>query len=231
MNPYDEALIKMVDARIAAAQKKVIDYATVVSRDPAGVGATIRFDADSGAVDAKVFGHVHVAQDDRVLAVLNKGQWLIVGSFSRRFLGECSNRTFGPAITAVTSSSTFVDMPSNTVASMTKRYDATALRVRLVATFWGSVVDDVARTGVRTVGTPGTLTATTWTASDTVGGKMEIDAAFVRVTVVTDFRMIDVPAGDYTFTARWRRDSGTGELRMVDKDLVELSVDEMFRRD
>lgn len=229
MTKFDEGLIRMVDARIEAALRRTEAYGTVASRDTAGPGAMVTMDGSTVAVPAKVFGHVHTFEGDRVALVLIENKWCVVGTFARRQLAEASSRGFGPVGNQVTSSSTYVDMPGPTqIASFNKRYDGTGVRFQILTTMWASVVDTYAQVAVRMAGQAGTETASTFTAVDIYMGRIELDTAFVRGTIACTIRQV-IPAGDYTFTARWRRASGTGELRQDDHDQTSLEADEVFR--
>lgn len=229
MTAFDEALIRMVDARIAAAVRRTVAMGTVVARDEAGTGATVIFDGATTSVPVKVFGHVHTIAGDRVGLQLFNTTWVVVGTFARRQLGEASIRTFGPGVAASTASATFVDAPSDTSLLMTKRYDATMLQLRLHMTTWASVTDTEVQSAVRIEGAPGTDAAVTFTPIDVTMGYMQYDATGIRVSLMGQARIINVPAGEYTLTARWRRAAGTGNCLMDSDDLVTLEADEQFR--
>jgi hypothetical protein len=225
----DEAEIRAIDARIAAAMVKQRDFGTVITRDTTGPGATVLFDNATTPQPVKVLGHVNCFPDDRVVVELFKTTWVVVGSFVRRGLGETTASSSGPAGAANTSSATFVDMPSNTTALFTKRYSDTLVRFRLWATTWTSIANTEMQSAVRIQGTPGTATEVTFTAVDVAVGYIEYDSVGVRASVHGQARSTTIPAGDFTLTARWRRAAGTGACIMDSHDLIILEADELHR--
>lgn len=228
MTTFDEAMVRMVDARIAAAQRKLRDHGTVVQRDTTGPGALVTFDGSTAPTPVKVLGHVHCFEGDRVVLDLYKDRWVITGTFARRELGEFNTRTYGPLGSGTTTSATFVDMPSDTsITEFTKRYDATSVQLRLVATFWATAAV-VAETAVRISGTPGTDTALTFTPIEHIMAYEQLQNTPIRSTLHGQTRQV-FGAGSYTLTARWRRVSGAGTMSMNETDLITLEADERFR--
>lgn len=224
---FDEALIRMVDARIAAAQVKNRDFGVVVQRDTTGPGALVVFDGASGATPVKVLAHVDCFEGDRVALELVRTTWVVVGTFARHSVAQYSTRTYGPVGSGTTSSTTAVDMPSSTaLPAVVKRYDDTGISISLTATLWATATT-AAETSVYIQGTPGTETASTFTPlvyimcnAPLVGGTAS------RTTFHGNARGV-IPAGSYTLTARWRRSSGSvATLSMNESDMVTLQADE-----
>lgn len=229
MSQYDEGLIRVMDARIAAAGLRRDAFGVVEARDTTGPGAMVTMDGSTVAVPVKVFGHVHCIEDDRVALTLIEGTWCVIGTFGRRTLAEASSRVVGPGVAGTTTSGSYVDMPvPPQVVSFIKRYDATAVRVQIATTLWSSVADTDVRIGMRVAGRAGTATEASFTAVDVDVGRLQLDTAFVRGTVVGMNRLL-IPAGEYTMTARWRRSAGTGELRHDSADQTNMEIDEVFR--
>ena len=229
MTAFDEAMIRMVDARIAAAQKRTDAYGTIASRDTTGPGAMVVFDGSTVATPAKVFGHVHCIEDDRVALTLIENRWCVIGTFGRRELAEAYDWQTGTNPASGTTSATFVDMPNApTITTFTKRYDGTAIRLSVDTTLWTSVADTDVHIGVRVAGRINTETAAIFTPIDITTGRLQLDTAFVRGTVSGSKRIV-IAAGEYTFTTRWKRTAGTGELRQDDRDHSTIEADEIFR--
>jgi hypothetical protein len=228
---YNERLLSIIDARIAAARLKTVDLGTIQDRDAVGPGATCVFDGTSDAQPVKVPGHVHAFGGDRVVLILVKGNWVVEGTFNRRQLAESNVRVFGPSPSQTTTSATFVDMPGATTPSVAflKRYDLTAVRFGLLAHMFVTVQPTVVQTAVRIAGTTGTDTASTFTPIDVVSGQLNFNVTGTHLPLAGWARAVSIPAGSYTLTARWRRISGTGVLTVDQNDLIALEVDEIFR--
>jgi hypothetical protein len=225
----DESTIKAIDARIAKAQQLTTALGTVADRDTAGPYATVVFDGTQVAQPVKVLGHVHVNQGDRVALQLFGSSWVVVGTFARRGLDTRVTRVFAPSLTATTSSS-FVDVPGPvTLDAFNKRYDETAILFTIKVTTWTDVVSPPTRmsTGVRVAGTVGTATETDYTAQDLIIDYMEYDVIGDRITAFGSVRL-NMPAGTYDYTARWRRTAGTGQLQITVDDWTILTAAEVF---
>jgi hypothetical protein len=229
MTDFDQGIIDVIDARIAKATRRRDAFGTITVRDTTGPGAMVTFDGSTAAVPCKIFGHVHCFEGDRVALRLVETTWCVIGTFARRELAEAYDWQIGTSPASATTSATFVDMPNApTVATFSKRYDGTAIRLSLYTTLWTSVADTDAQVGVRIAGRTGTETASTFTPIDILTGRLQLDVAFVRGTIAGSKRVV-IPAGEYTFTARWKRTAGTGELRQDDRDHSTVEADEIFR--
>lgn len=229
---YYERMIQLVDARIAASRQKVVDFGTVQDRDTVGPGATVVFDGSQDASPVKVPGHVHCFAGDRVVLHLVKGTWVVQGTFNRRLLSEASTRLLGPGAGGTTTSATFVDQPVGISMAFNKRYDLTAVILRLNSPCYVPTASATSvQTAVRIAGAPGTLTASTFTPVDSNVGFHHFSTAAVNqhIPVIGALRTLAMPAGNYVLTPRWRRVSGGATLSQDDKDLVILEADEIFR--
>lgn len=226
---YDERIIQIVDARIAKAAQQWTARGTVVDRDTVGPGATVVFDGDAIAVQVKVPGHVHIIEGDRVVLMLVATTWVVVGTFARRQLGEASARTNGPVSSNTTTSATYVDAPADAIATITKRYDGTAVRVAMIADAFATAVTTVTQFAVRVAGLAGTDTATTYTATDWFITQFAFNTASQHHETMGVIRVVNMPAGQYTLTPRWRRSAGTGTLTQDNNSYVTVEADEIFR--
>ncbi len=230
---YNEDLIRIIDSRIASAQRKVVDFGTVQSRDTTGPGATVVFDGTVDGQPVKVPGHVHCFGGDRVVMEQVKGNWVVLGTFNRRQLAESYTRAFGPGTPGTSTSASFVDQPCALVTTLTKRYDLTALRLSLISELYVTVAPTVVATAVRVAGLTGTETASIFTPIDFNIGVLNFNAAGTHLAIPGFIRGTNspagFPAGDYTITARWRRISGTGTMTQDSNDLNAVEVDEIFR--
>ncbi len=229
LQPY---LIPMMDARIDQAEKTWIGRGTITSRDSTGPGALVTFDADSGAVPAKVLAHVHVNEGDRVTLIRSARTWLVVGAFARRQLSEASLRTSGPVVAGTHNTSTYVDLPQSPGIRLLKRYDLTAVRLAMTIGAYVTSAPTSIETAVRIVGTPGTETAGLFTPVDINISQLTYNVANSHQQITGWVRALSWPAGDFTITGRWRRGTGGGGTITQDSnDVVAMEADEIFRID
>jgi hypothetical protein len=228
---YYERMIQLVDARIEASKRKVVDFGTVQDRDVVGPGATVVFDGSQDASPVKVPGHVHCFAGDRVVLQLVKGTWVVMGTFNRRQLAEASLRMFGPNPAGTSTSATFVDQPVAMSLPFSKRYDLTATAIELTTTMYMATSGGAVQTAVRVSGAPGTLTATTFTPIDLAVGYHPFPSSPLVVAwpVYGFTRTVALPAGDYVLVPRWRRANGAGTMTQDNGHLIQLAADEIFR--
>lgn len=229
MTAFDRGIIDTVDARIEVSRERTIAIGTVQTRDTVGPGTTVVFDDTDIAMPVKTPGHVHILENDRVVLQLFETTWVVLGTFNRRQMGEANGVSFGPSAGASTTSGTFVDMPNSPSINFTKRYDLTAVRVGLVTGMYVSTAPTLVQTAIRIAGQSGTLTASTFTAYDTLTCHFSFNTALEHGILPGWQREVGMPAGDYTLTARWRRPSGSGTLTNDLNDRTQIEVDEIYR--
>lgn len=229
MTAYDRGQIDVIDARISLHLQRLMATGTIQTRDTTGTGATVIFDASTLAMPVKVPGHVHTLEHDRVTLGLFGRTWVVLGTFSRRQLGEAFARDIGPVSPGTTTSASYVEMPNAVTVPFVKRYDLTAVRLGMIVHCYVTVAPTVVRTALYVEGTPGTETAATFTPLTIHLGTLNFNQASTHLPIVATTRSTLLPSGEYTLTARWLRTSGTGTLTYDSNDWSTIEIDELFR--
>lgn len=222
MTAYGRDNIALIDERVDAAAPPAPKVGTVISRDTASELAVVSFDGSSGIPQpVKCFETVVADVGDRVGLVKFEGEWIVVGSYAQRTLGEATT-TLAYTSTSTTTSASFVDMPSSPRAVLPKYRDGTTLLITLGCSLWASATPTVVEVGVNLTFPDGTTTdvAMFHRALNAASDHRDVYGMFVpNLTLV---------GGTYGVTCRWRRVSGTGTLTMDLNDSVSLNVREVF---
>lgn len=201
----------------------------VVSRSPgtlaggAAADVMVAFDGGSGtAQPVKCFESVIVAEGDSVGLVKFQDDWIIVGNYTLRTLADAATILEWGSV-ANTTSATFVDMPSSPTVDLTKRRDATVLRVEVSLSLWVAT------------SAPTVFELAVYVASG--DGSVGYDEILFHraMNATSDHRdwtgwtTTAALHGDdtYAVTARWRRVSGTGTLTVDTNDSISMSVREV----
>jgi hypothetical protein len=219
--------IAVIDSRIRAAKLQENAFGTVQSLASTGVDVQVVFDGSTVSMPVKALGNVPLAIGDRVTLDLYVGRtWVITGNFTRRRPGFVHDRLF--ATSGTTTSSSFVDYPGSPTIQFIKQYDESTVVVKLtIGLRVPSVTDTIGKTAFRISGTPGTETETLYTAADFESSHIVFNTAN-KHEILPGSTHVALDAGDYTFTARWRRVSGTGTLTSDSNDLLIWHVEEIL---
>jgi hypothetical protein len=212
---YNADQIRLIDARIAAYERVDKASGTLVSRDTSGPGATVAFDGSQVAMPCRVSADVLTQPGDRVVLQKYGSDWVVVGSFGFPALGSTHEVEFATAGT--TTSSSYSDMSVVVTPSFVKYYDATQVRLAMIGSCYSTATSTSVRYGIRFNGV------------DYHMGYTAFSIANNRIPSVAGWQRVDgIPAGEYTLTARWRRNSGTGTLTTSTDDLICMEADEIF---
>jgi hypothetical protein len=217
---YNDDLIRLVDQRIRAALVTTRAVGTVVDRATSGFTCSVVLDGSTVAVPAKMFGWSRLEENDRVALMMFGSDWVVVGSYDDRGLGEASRRgAFAPN---TTTSASYVDADSSAVVTFTKVKDATALRMILDATLWTTAINTEAEIGLRV--SDGASFNVDYTLAS-----LYINPAGQHVQLAGISHAIGVPAATYTISLRWRRAQGTGTLTVGTDDIYCMMAEEIRR--
>ncbi|WP_045740863.1 hypothetical protein [Actinoplanes rectilineatus] len=224
---YSEDLITIVDQRISLAGQTTRATGTVVDVDTSGPGATVLFDGAATAMPVKILGSVFARQGHRVTLDKYGKDWVVTGAFAGPGFGEASRVVEGlSGTTAGMTSATFVDLTEFGSFSFSKMYDGTY--VRLSATFMAMSSGTFTRAGWAVRLTP-TAGGAGYTPTDVPVGFIYFSQASVYGAGSGARRLINVPAGTYTATLRWRRISGTGSITADHNAWFQVEIDEGVR--
>lgn len=219
--------IAMVDERIRAASKTTRAYGTVVTRDTTGPGATVRQDGALTPTPALCAGSVFCQPGDWVTLDLYGTQWVITNSFSGPGFGEASKYLTGlGATTGGLTSATFVDLSEVGTSTFNKFYDNTFVRIGATVSGYSDAVNTNAEWAVRLTPVEG---GSSYTPADLTVAQIFFNLATLHTSVYATRRVLDVPAGSYTVSMRWRRSSGAGAVRSSADDTYALELDERVR--
>jgi hypothetical protein len=221
MPDYATSQVELIDSRVAAGWKKIVKMGTVQSRDATGARAMVSLHGSSGvAQPVKCFENVIVGVGDRVGLVKFEGDWIIVGNYTLRTLGDVQ---YQASVSGTTTGAAYVDMPSSPAVTLTKYRDTTTFQITAHLSAFATVANTGTRIGVRITH---------------VDGLVDYDENVIRFISNTasehqswqgSLRIATtLPAGVYTVTLRWLRLSGTGVVTVDGNDLVSLRVQEVI---
>lgn len=223
MPSYGQQMRQLLDDQVAAGQSVTMKMGTVTSRETATARAIVAFDGSSGiGQPVKCFDSVICDVGDRVGMAKIEGEWIIIGCYTLRTLGdEYTSVQFASSNT--TTSSSFVDMPAGASLTILKIKDTTQFRIEIGMVGFTTVANTGFSVGANVLSADGSINTDqllyqrAWNAAfehhDWTGG---------TTTALT------LPGGSYTITGRWLRRSGTGTLTMNTDDGVWLKVKEVL---
>lgn len=222
MPDYATSQLQLIDERVRAGAKLVTKMGTVQGRDTTGARAMVALDGSSGVPQpVKCFENVIVQDGDRVGLVRFESDWIIVGNYTLRTLGSSSfTQEFSSFVSATPA--TYADLPTSPTVAMVKYRDSTQLRIRLMLSMFVTVQPTTARIGVLIANTEATVSydqdMLKWRHDTT--GQHPANGATVTTSA-------NLPAGNYTATARWLRVSGTGSLATSSDDQISMEIEEV----
>lgn len=222
---FDTNLVRLIDQRIAVSRAVTRATGTCVARATTGPGADVTFDGSTVAMPVKVLGTVFLTPGDRCVLDRYGTEWIVTGSFSAFGLGETSRLASATGSSSLVTSSTFVDLQEVAPFSFTKVYDLTYVRMAMYGMCVSRTSSSTMYFGLR-------ITAVAdngYAANDITMGYVQHDSADVHRGSYAVHRSINMPAGNYTFQARWRRQSGTGSLQVDSADRFSIEIDEGVR--
>lgn len=209
--------LALIDDRIRALTQRTTAVGTVASR-PTDTSVYVTFDGSTIAVPCKVFGDVQAYSGDRVGLQRFGTDWVVVGTYTRRYPTEFAMSGQGGGQS--TTSGSFADI-SGIAGTFVKR--DTASRVRL--SWMGSNFNSG---GTAEVYYGAKLTAQD--SSATVYGSYTIGELYHAVqngTVAGFAYATGVPAGSYTVQWQWYRAGGTGTPTLTVDDWYSVTAKEV----
>lgn len=222
--------VALIDQRIRTQQRMTRAQGTVVSRDTTGSGGLVRFDRSDSATPCIFPGTVFAAQGDRVTCELYEDRfWVVTTSGSALALGEANRALDALAGTDTTTSGAHSDMVQFGTFPFTKFYDLTFVRIGLSAQAWVNGTTPCKVTwAVRLTPFDG---GEGYTPVDLVMGGININQASTHVHYSQARRFLNIPAGSYTVSLRWRKaaSTGTGTVTADTNDSYAVELDERVR--
>ncbi len=227
MTPEEEEIAR-IDRRIRLSQRKTRAMGTVVSRDTTGPAATVRHDDADTPTPALVPGSVFCQPGDWVTLDLYGTQWVVSNSFSGPGFGEASKRLNGlGSTTGDLTSGSFVDLSEFGSFQFDKLFDNTFVQfTALYSAYLNTGTNTKVEWAVRLTPIAGGVG---YTPSDLTVGSLMLNPTLTHLSQTTERRSIGIPAGSYTVSLRWRRESGTGTPRADGGDSYYVGLDERVR--
>jgi hypothetical protein len=204
----DLDLIQAIDARVAVAMARWTTWGTVASRTDLQ-NAMVTFDGATMAIPCKVLGDCDILEGDRVALLLIGPWWTVIGAMARHWPTDFG-ATVDQTTPGNTASSSFVDLPTTTSFTFTKRWDATQVEVYMAARAYISGTLGGVEFGAG-FSSPRYAAQTFAVASSKFSNVGDYDTCTETVWLPS------IPADTYTVSAQWRRYTGTGSLN-VDGD-------------
>lgn len=221
---YGPELNAYIDERIRASQVSVLKMGTVTDRESGGARVLVIFDGGSGvAQPVKCLEDVIVFDGDRVGLVRFESDWVVVGNYTLRRLGDALGGLQFTATTTGPTSATLIDMPSSPTCEMYKWRDTTLVRLELqVSCLVITSGNTSIQFGMHVASDDGvtaydeimfTRVFNTVNQHGDVGGKINTGA---------------LPGNmNYAFTVRWARTGGTGTPEVSVSDSVSIEAREV----
>lgn len=229
MLAFPEGLLGLIRGQVLEGQLRTLKMGTVVARspgslvaDPGQYWASVTMDGSSGTPQpVKCFESVLVDVGDRVGVGKFESDWIIIGNYTHRTLGDAGfNQAYAGADTST--SGTFVDFPESPNLIVTKRRDATGLRIDMEGSMYVTAQPTVVETAVAILSFDGTV------AYDETLTKRAFNAASDHRSIAGGATTAALAGGQtYSITARWRRVSGTGTLTVDGNDSMNMRVREV----
>lgn len=218
--------IATIDARIRAALAKNAAFATVVSRDPVGPGATVLVDPATVPIPVRCAGNAFCRPGDRVMMTMIDGGWVITNAWVGPGYGEAfASWNFTGANTAHNATS-FGDLNAFPSMVFTKFADNTMIRVGQKWMGYFSANATGVEYGLRFALLEG---PTAYTAVDVPVGRCFTNISGVHDSDYSTARVINIPAGTHTVTYRVRRYVGSGSITSDQNDQAQVEMDERVR--
>jgi hypothetical protein len=221
---YGAELNAYIDERVKASQVSVLKMGTVTGRDSSGARVMVIFDGGSGvAQPVKCLEDVVVAEGDRVGMVRFESDWVVVGNYTLRRLGDGLQAFQFTATTSGPTSTTLIDMPSSPTAEMYKWRDATLVRIQLQVSCLVTTTGNTSiQFGMHVASDDGV------TAYDEIMFTRVWNTAAVHGDVGGAINTGALPGNmNYAFTVRWARVGGTGTPQVSVSDSVSIQVKEV----
>jgi hypothetical protein len=222
----DDNLIRLIDQRIRAAQQTNRATGTCVTRATTGPSADVIFDGSTVAMPVKVAGNVFVQPGFRCLLDKYGSDWVVTNAWSALGMGEASKAQFGPSGGNNTNSATFIDQTDITPFQFNKMFDATYVRAAMYVTCYTDVDGTAGRFAFRFNPLDSGSTYT----------PVDYDMVFIKLENGNghqpgyhNYRIVGLPAGSYSVQLRWRRQAGTGTVRIDGNDIFVFELDEGVR--
>lgn len=207
----------LIDDRIRALVQRSSAVGTVSTR-PTDTALTVTFDGSTQAVPVKVFGDVDAYPGDRVGLLRFGSDWVVVGTYTRRYPSEWTMAGQGSGQS--TTAGAYENI-SGITGTFVKRDNATRVRASWNGTHWnGGVNTAELYIGVK-------LTAL---SDATVYGPQTIGELYHNPTNghIGGFTYFTgLPAGSYTLQYMWYRAGGTGTPQLTTDDWYSATVKEV----
>lgn len=225
MPDYNDAMLNVIDARIAAHSRIDKVMATCVD-DSSDAGVDVIFDGASVSVPVKVAGGTRCFAQDRVMVQLYGATWVVTNSYSPEMRNVWTKNTVATAST--TTSGTYVNMGGPITIDYEKHYSTSALLVSVQTSMWVTTASAQFALGVNI---------------DSFGAVGDIDMFRMTINALSThtptggYRILGAEqgphyttpvAGSYTATLRWARIAGTGTLTQDATDWVAFMIEEIF---
>lgn len=220
--PYAADMIELIDGRIRNGQSVSSKMGTVTARDSTGSRCLVSFDGSSGVSQpVKCFEDRLVFVGDRVGCVKFQSDWIVVGNYTLRTLAEAY---LGWPFSAggTTTSASYADMPQSPSVSLTKVRDGTTFMLSMSLSATVATATAVVRFGLHV----GSLDGVTSYDAQLINFAFNPLATHLGFSGWAMAPQAD-PAGGYTITARWLRQSGTGTPTIDANDQVSIAVREV----
>lgn len=224
----NDAMIDLIDQRVRAARVTDRATGTIVTRSTATYDGTVLFDGATVATPVKIIPSTNTRDGDRVLLDRYGSDWLVTESWGGLGLGEAVTYVYSDS--GAETDAGYSDFPGSPSAQIGKSYDATAVRITLACSMWASnSVNTSVDTAMRIAGVAGTSTEG-FSAYDEFMQHFHFNQVDVHLPVIGGPKWaIGLPAGLYTFTPRWRRAAGAGNLNMDGNDVAHIECMEIWR--
>jgi hypothetical protein len=220
----NEDQIRMIDQRIQQHHVRTWSVGTVVTRDTTGSGATVQMDGSAIASPVKCAGSVFCQPGDRVTLHRYGSDWVITNTFAAPGFGAADRYLDGLAsATAALTSSAFIDLVEFGTFEFTKFHDWTSVRVGLACGAYTSAVPGKAIWAVRLTAITGGIGHT---PSDLTLTQIYFNQASTHTYGSGFRRLTGIPAGTYTVSLRWRRQSGSGNIWSDTANTYSMELDE-----
>ena len=209
--------LALIDERIRALTARSSAVGTVTART-SDTAVYVTFDGSNVSVPVKIFGDVNAYAGDRVGLQRFGSDWVVVGTYSRRYPTEVGFSSAGAGQTITSSTFTAISGVSTT---LTKRDTASRLRAMWTGTAYNAGGVAVPFIGVQYV---------TAGSSPTTYGPYTIGTLYQSVTngTIAGVHLASgLPAGVYTVQFMWRRASGAGTPTLTTDDWYSATVREV----
>src|SRR4051794_39978115 len=136
MPDYALSMVELIDSRVDHSQPALTHFGTVAGRSTGSLDAdgaywaNVIFDGSDGtSVPVKCFATVLILPGDRVGLVKFGADWIIVGNYTARVLGD--KQLQQQLANGNTTIASYADLPGSPQLVMTKLRDETGLRVSI----------------------------------------------------------------------------------------------------